>query len=140
MITRILSKTEQEVLGANMALILDYADTAAATSTVAVPAINVLAGTKVQVVGFRLTTPFDITGTGNLTVSMGDGGSATALTAAIQVALDDTEILYHVGGSAKVYLVDDALDVFWTASSMAYTAGKCVFYLNVNNLNSLPIT
>lgn len=141
MLSRILTKTEQDIFrGANLALILDYTDVAAATSTVAATPTSVLAGAVVQCVGMKLITAFDITGTGNLTVSLGDGGSATAVTAAIQVAVDDTEILYHVGGSAKVYTVDDTVDVFWTASSMAYTSGKLVFYLAVNNLNDLPIS
>lgn len=140
MLTRILSKTEKDITRADIALVLDYADVAAATSTVAVNALSVIAGHKVQVVGMKLVTAFDITGTGNLTISVGDGGSATALTAAVQVALDDTEILYHVGGSAKVYLVDDTVDVFWTASSMAYTSGKLVIYLAVEDMNKWPIT
>lgn len=137
--TLTLSATEKLEAGANMALVLDFNDVAAATSTVAVNALSVLAGHKIQVVGLKLVTPFDITGTGNLTLSVGDGGSATALMAAVQVALDDTEILYHVGGSAKVYLVDDTVDLFWTASSMAYTAGKVVLYLRVDNMNDWPI-
>lgn len=140
MLTRILSKTEQDLYGANMALVLDFNDVAAATSTVAVNAISVLAGTKVQVVGMKLVTAFDITGTGDLTINVGDGGSATALMAAAVVAVDGTEILYHVGGSAKVYLVDDTVDLFWTATSMAYTSGKLVLYLAVNDMNKWPIT
>lgn len=138
MLTRWLSKTEKEITRADLALVLNYADVAAATSTVAAPALSVLAGTKVQVVGMKLTTPFDISGSGNLTISIGDGDSATALTAAIQVALDNTEILYHIGGSAKVYLVDDAVDVFWTAGSMAYTTGEIVVYLAVEDMNKWP--
>lgn len=140
MLTRVLSKTEKDITRADMALVLDYTDTAAATSTVAVNSLSVLAGHKVQVVGMKLVTAFDITGTGNLTISVGDGGSATALMAAVQVAVDDTEILYHVGGSAKVYLVDDTVDVFWTAGSMAYTSGKLVLYLAVEDMNKWPIT
>jgi len=103
MLTRILSKTEKDITRADIALILDYADVAAATSTVAVTSLSVIAGHKVQ------------------------------------VALDDTEILYHVGGSAKVYLVDDTVDVFWTASSMAYTSGKLAVYLAVEDMNKWPI-
>lgn len=137
--TRILSKTEKDLTGADLMLVFDYADVAAATSTVAVNVLSVLAGMKVQVVGAKLVTAFDITGTGALTFSVGDGGSATALTAAFQVALDDTEILYHVGGSAKVYLVDDTVDVFWTASSMAYTSGELAVYLRVEDTNKWPI-
>lgn len=136
--TRWLSKTEKDSFSANLALILDYNDVAAATSTVAVNALSVVAGTKVQVVGYRLTTAFDITGTGDLTLSVGDGGSATSLMAAIVAAVDGTEILYHVGGSPKVYLVDDTVDLFWTATSMAYTSGQCIVYLAVDDLNAWP--
>lgn len=137
--TTILSSADRLHFGANVALTLDYADAAAATTTVAVPALSVLAGTKVQVVGLKLNTAFDIAGTGNLTLSVGDGDSATALMAALQMAVDNTEILYHIGGSAKVYTADDAVDVFWTASSMAYTSGSVTLYLSVANLNELPI-
>lgn len=137
--TRILSKTEKELTGADIALIFDFNDVAAATSTVAVNVLSVLAGHKVQCVGAKLITAFDISGSGNLTLSLGDGGSATALTAAFQVAVDDTEILYHVGGSAKVYLVDDTVDAFWTASSMAYTSGEVAVYLRVEDMNKWPI-
>lgn len=139
MLTRILSKTEKEIFGANIALVLDFNDVAAATSTVAATPTSVLAGTKAQVVGLKLVTAFDITGTGNLTVSVGDGNSATALMAAVQVAVDNTEILYHIGGSAYVYLVDDTIDIFWTASSMAYTSGKLVLYLSIADMNEWPI-
>jgi len=138
--TRWLSKTDEEITGANLALILDYTDVAAATTATAVPSLSVLAGTKVQVVGFKLNTAFDISGTGALTVSVGDGGSATALMAAIVVAVDGTEILYHVGGSPKVYLVDDTVDLFWTdATSLAYTSGKCTFYLKVQDINTWAV-
>jgi len=136
--TRILTNQEKLQFGADYMLVCDYADVAAATSTVAVNALSVLAGTKVQVVGMRLDTAFDITGTGNLTLSVGDGDSATALMAATQVAVDGTEILYHVGGSAKVYTVADTVDLFWTASSMAYTSGKISIFLAVVNLNDAP--
>jgi len=142
MLTRLLTKTEEDITGASMALILDYTDAAAATDATAVNALSVLAGHKVQVVGMKLITAFDITGTGNLTISVGDGGSATALMAAVQVAADDTEILYHVGGSAKVYLVDDTVDVFWdtTGVSLAnYTSGKLALYLKVTNMNQWPV-
>lgn len=139
--TRILTNQEKLQFGADYMLVCDYADVAAATSTVAVNALSVLAGTKVQVVGMRLDTAFDITGTGNLTLSVGDGDSATALMAATQVAVDGTEILYHVGGSAKVYTVADTVDLFWTAypvGLMAYTSGKISIFLAVVNLNDAP--
>ncbi len=138
--TQILSKTDGDLFGgANMALTLDFNDVAAATTTVAVNAIAVLAGAKAQVLGLKLNTAFDITGTGNLTLSVGDGNSATSLMAAVQVAVDNTEILYHVGGSPIVYLADDTIDLFWTAASMAYTSGSVTLYLFVRNLNDLPI-
>ena len=138
--TRILSNTEMREFNANMAVSFDYNDVAAASTGVAVNGISVLAGTKVQVVGMVLNTAFDITGTGALAVTVGDGGSATALQASTVIAADGTEILWHVGGSAKVYLVDDTVDWFFTdATSMAYTSGKVTFYLNVANLNELPV-
>lgn len=143
MLTRILSKTEQDLYGANMALVLEAADAAAATDATAVNVLSVPAGMKVQVVGMKLVTAFDGTGTGNLTISVGDGDSATALMAAVQVALDDTEILYHVGGSPKVYLAADTVDVFWDTTGVAitvYNTGKLVIYLAVNDMNKWPIT
>jgi hypothetical protein len=141
MLTRWLSKTEEEITGANLLLVLKGdSDTITATDTVAVPLISVLAGTQVQVMGMKLVTPFDGTGTGNLTVSVGDGGSATTLLAATQVALDDTEVLYSAGtGTRKVYLVDDTVDVFWDTTGVAitvYTTGELNLYLKVTNMNA----
>lgn len=138
--TLILSATDKLMTGADIALVFGFADVAAATTATAVNTLSVLAGTKVQVVGMKLSTPFDISGTGALTLSVGDGGSATALMAAVVVAVDGTEILYHVGGSAKVYLVDDTVDVFWTdATSLAYTSGECTVYLRVEDMNQWAI-
>ena len=131
--TSLCSKLETE--GEVIAIAFDVNDVAAATSTVAVAALAVLAGTRVQCLGYRMTTAFDITGTGDLTMSFGDGGSATALMAAAVLAVDGTEIYYHVGGSAKVYLVDDNVDVFFTATSMAYTSGKVIAYFLVSDMN-----
>lgn len=138
--TRIASEVEKAQFGYDIAITYDYADVAAATTGTAVAALSVLAGTKVQVVGHKLTTAFDITGTGALTLSVGDGGSATALMAASVIAVDGTEVLWHVGGSAKVYLVDDTVDLFWTdATSMAYTSGQGVVYLRVEDMNKWPV-
>lgn len=131
-----LSKTDKEVTGADVAVAFDFNDVAAATSTVAVNALSILAGTRVKCLGYVMPTAFDITGTGALAATVGDGGSATALMASSVLAVDGTEVFYHVGGSEKVYLVDDTVDVFFTdASSMAYTSGKVVFYFAVSNMN-----
>lgn len=138
--TRILSFTEKTLMGADIALTLDFNDVAAATTATAANPTSVLAGHKVQVVGMKLNTAFDVTGTGALTISVGDGGSATALMAAVVVAVDGTEVYWHVGGSAKVYLVDDTVDIFWTdATSMAYTSGSLTLYLRVENMNEWPV-
>lgn len=131
-----LSKTDREVYGADIMVKYDFTDVAAATTGTAVNALSVLAGTKVQCVGHIMDTAFDVTGTGALTVSVGDGGSATALMAASVIAVDGTEVFYHVGGSAKVYLVDDTVDIFWTdATSMAYTSGAGRLFFAVNDMN-----
>ena len=135
--TRILTPSEKRQFRADVALVLDFNDVAAATSTVAVPSLSVLAGTKVQCVGLRLVTAFN---SGSLTLSIGDGNSATSLTSAVQMATGSTPIAYHVGGSAVVYLVDDTVDVFWTCSNMAKTSGKVVVYLAVEDMNKLPIS
>lgn len=131
-----LSKTDKEIYGADIMVKWDYTDVAAATSGTAVNAFSVLAGTKVQCVGHILDTAADVTGTGALTISAGDGGSATALMAASVVAVDGTEVFYHVGGSAKVYLVDDTVDLFFTdATSMAYTSGAGRMFFSVSDMN-----
>lgn len=140
MLKRILSKTEKEITRADMAVILDYNDVAAATSGAANAAISVEAGTKVQCVGYRLITAFDRSGTGALTISVGDGGSATALLSSTVIAADGTEVYYSAGGSAKVYQVDDTVDVFFTdAGGMSYTSGKIVLYFAVENINRWPV-
>jgi hypothetical protein len=138
--TKILSATDKREFNANVAITLDYADVAAQTSGAALSIISVLAGAKVTCVGTKLNTPFDVTGTGALAFTIGDGGSATALHASTVIALDGTEILYTAGGSPKVYLVDDTVDIFFTdATSMAYTVGSLTVYLQVENLNELPV-
>lgn len=140
--TRVLSKTEKDLTRADIALVLDFNDAAAATDATAVNVVSVLAGHKCQVVGMKVLTAFDCSGTGNLTISVGDGGSATALMAAVQVAVDDTEVLWHVGGSAKVYLVDDTIDVFWDTTGVAlstYTSGELVVYLAIEDMNRWPV-
>lgn len=131
-----LSKQDRELTNADVAVMFDYNDVAAATSGAAINALSVLAGTRVKCLGYRMPTAFDVTGTGALAVTVGDGGSATALMASSVLAVDGTEIFYHVGGSEKVYLVDDTVDVFFTdATSMAYTSGKVIFYFAVQDMN-----
>ena len=138
--TRILSFAEKVTTGADLAVTFDYTDVAAATSGAAVPTIGVQAGTKVQVVGMKLNTAFDRAGTGALAVTVGDGDSATALQASTVIAVDGTEILYHAGGSPKVSLVDDNVDVFFTdAGGMTYTSGSVTFYFRVENMNEWPV-
>lgn len=140
MLTRILTKTEEEITGATLAIIFDYADIAAATSGVAIPALSVLAGTKVQCVGYKQITAFDRSGTGAAALTVGDGDSATALMASTVIAVDGTEITYHIGGSAKVYLADDSVDLFVTdAGSMTYTSGKGILYFKVTDMNKWPV-
>lgn len=131
-----LSKTDKEITGADVAVSFDYVDIAAASSGAAINMFSVLAGTKVQCVGMRLLTAFDVSGTGALAVTIGDGGAANSLQASTVIAVDGTEITYHVGGSAKVYTADDTVDAFFTdATSMAYTSGKVIFYLRVEDMN-----
>lgn len=130
------SKTDKETLGYDVAISFDYTDVAAATSGTAVAALSVLAGTRVQCLGYVMSTAFDVSGTGALAVTVGDGGAANSLMASSVLAVDGTEVFYHVGGSAKVYLADDTVDVFFTdATSMAYTSGKITFYLSVSDMN-----
>lgn len=138
--TQVLSNTDKRDFNANLAVTLDYTDVAASTSGSAINMFSVLAGTKVQCVGMKLNTAFDVTGTGALALTVGDGGAANALMASTVVAVDGTEVYYTAGGSAKVYLVDDTVDAFFTdATSMAYTVGSVTLYFQVEDLNVLPI-
>jgi hypothetical protein len=105
------------------------------SSTAANAAFSVTAGTKVQCVGMKLPTAFERPLTGALAVTVGDGDAADALMASTVIALDGTEILYHIGGSAKAYLANDTVDVFFTdAGSMAYTSGEVWFYFSVSDM------
>lgn len=134
-----LSATDKAITGADVAVSYDYSDIATFTSGTATAALSILAGTRVKCLGYRMPVAFDVTGTGALAVTCGDGGSATALMASSVLAVDGTEIFYHVGGSEKVYLVDDTVDMFFTdATSMAYTSGKVTFYFAVSDMNSWP--
>lgn len=138
--TIILSATDKREFNANVAITLDYTDVAAATSGAAVNILSVIAGTKVQCVGTKLNTAFDRSGTGALAFTIGDGNSATGLHASTVIAVDGTEILYTAGGSPVAYTVDDTVDIFFTdAGSMAYTEGSLTVYLQVENLNKLPV-
>jgi hypothetical protein len=136
--TIVLSKTQQELTGSLLAVTYTWEDVDGYTSATAVPIFDVKAGSKVQCTGMRLNTAFDVSGTGALALSVGDGGSATALLASTVIAVDGTEILYHVGGSEKVYLVDDAVDAFFTdATSMAYTSGSVTLFFNIIDLTKI---
>lgn len=138
--TSILSNTDNKFDGANYAVTLDYADVAAATSGVAINLFSILAGTKVQCVGMKLNTAFDITGTGALALTVGDGDAANSLLASTVVAVDGTEILYSAGGSAKAYTANDTVDAFFTdATSMAYTSGSVTLYFRITDLTALPV-
>lgn len=139
--TQFLSKTDGDLFGgANVAVTFTYADIATYTSGTAVNILAILAGAKVQCLGMKLNTAFDITGTGALAVTLGDTGAANSLQASTVIAVDGTEILYHVGGNAKVYVADDTIQATFTdATSMAYTSGSVTFYLFVRNLNDLPV-
>lgn len=131
-----LSAQDRTLIDADVAVMFDYNDVAAATSGAAVAALSVLAGTRVECKGYRMPVAFDRAGTGALAATVGDGGSATALMASSVLAVDGTEVFYHVGGSAKVYLVDDTVDVFFTdAGGMTYTSGKIIFYFKVSDMN-----
>lgn len=137
--TFIATSTMKRELGADIGITIDYNDVAGYTSGAAQALLSVKAGTIVQVVGMKLNTAFDRSGTGALAVTVGDGDSATALQASTVIAVDGTEILYHVGGSPKAYLADDTVDAFFTdAGGMTYTSGSVTFYLKVVNLNEMP--
>lgn len=134
-----LTATDKSITGADVAVTYDYTDIATFTSGAAQAALSILAGTRVKCLGYRMPTAFDVSGTGALAATVGDGGSATALMASSVLAVDGTEVFYHVGGSEKVYLVDDTVDVFFTdATSMAYTSGKVTFYFAVTDMNRWP--
>lgn len=132
----ILSASDKAQTGADIAVMVDYTDVATYTSAAAVALFSVLAGTRVKCLGYQMETAFDRSGTGALAATVGDGGSATALMASSVLAVDGTEIFYHVGGSEKVYLVDDTVDAFFTdAGGMTYTSGKVTFYFAVSDMN-----
>jgi hypothetical protein len=85
--TLVLSKTQHELCGACLAVTYTWEDVDGYTSATAVPIFDVKAGTKVQCVGMRLNTAFDVSGTGALALSVGDDASATALLASTVIAV-----------------------------------------------------
>jgi hypothetical protein len=159
---RLLSLTEKETFGADAMAILDYTDVAAlgaatdgaplsiypATTSGLMPAVGTsgtdtfAAGTSFKLVGMRLVTAFDCSGTGNLTLSVGYGGAETAFLAATQVALDQTEILYSAGtGTQTAFTTTDTVDAFFDSSGVnlsTYTSGEVVLYFRADDLNRLP--
>lgn len=137
--TRILSLTEKTITGADVLFQFDYNDIAGYTSGAAQSILATLAGNKAQIVGMKLITPFDRTGTGALAVTVGDSSAANALQASTVLALDGSYISYHVGGSAKVYTAADNIQFTFTdAGSMAYTVGEVVFYARLEDVNRWP--
>ncbi len=145
MTSRILSPSESKFSDATHAVELTYTDVAAlgaATDGAAINLISVPAGMKVKCTALVLNTAFDCSGSGNLTLSIGDGGSATRFTAATQLAVDNTEILYSAGnGTEYAYLVADTVDAFFDSSGVnldTYTSGSVTVYLKLINLNDLP--
>ncbi len=145
MTSRILSPSEAKFADATHAFELTFEDVAAlgaATDGAAIELISVPAGMKAQCTGLVLNTAFDCSGSGNLTLSIGDGGSNTRLTAATQVAVDNTEVLFSAGnGTQYAYLVADTIDAYFDSSGVnlsTYTSGSVTVYLRLIDMNRLP--
>ncbi len=140
-----LSKTDQELTGANLAIIIEAADMAAYTSTVASELFTAQVGHMVSLVAMRLVTPFVFSDLATVVVVVGDDGATNRFLASTQVSVHGTEVLYLVGTIATnnlAYLVANGVDIIPTVSVGALancTAGKMILYFRVVDLNELAV-
>lgn len=160
---RLLSKTEKELFGADAMAIVDYVDVAAlgasttgtlsvypATTNGAMPAAGTTgtdtfaAGMAFRLTGYRLIDQFVSSTAAGLTLSVGDGGSATRFLAATQMQSGQTPVSYSCGvGTAMpfAFTAADTVDAFFTSTTAnlsTFTAGKVILYFRADDLNRLP--
>lgn len=154
--TRILTKTEQEIFGANLLIHLTYEDVAALgasadNSASPLALFSVAAGDIVEFVCGKLkdATGFDFSDSGitSLTLKIGDGGNDDAYLVATQLAEDGTELDYFVETAITnrgVYTGADTVDAVFTSANggspllSECTSGEVFLYFSVNNINRLP--
>jgi hypothetical protein len=156
MLTRILSKTDKEMFGADLLARVDYNDliamgAAANNSSTPLALVTVPKGFVVSVVAVRLENEvgFDFSDTGidSLTLKIGDGGDDDRHLTVLQLAEDGTEIEYFVpvlSTSPYAYLVEDTVDAIFTVATggspllSETTSGAVLIYLRLDDLNQLP--
>lgn len=144
---RILSKTDKELYGANIAVTVDYTDLnalgAVATGNVSIAPLSgtVAVGNKVQFIGMTLTTPF--VGSDSPTtcaVTVGDAGSANRYLTSTEL-LGSASYVSYAAGVAAGYCPTTAGAVLAgftnTGKSMAnITAGSVTFYLRLDDMRN----
>lgn len=141
-----LSPTDRELYHATHKIIVGYADLVAvptastATGSFAlIPASGTFpAGTKVYNAAFKISSnTWAATSMTSLTITIGDGGSATRFLASTEILLANTEVVHFSNVAATApytYLVADTVDLFFTptgANTSALTAGEIEIYLDV---------
>jgi hypothetical protein len=147
---RILSKTEKDIYGANIAVTVDYTDlvalgaVASGVINLAPLSGNLAAGYAVQLIGTALNTPFvgsDSPTTCNVTV--GDAGSANRYLTTTELLGSAAYVSYSAGTGTRFALTAAgpiSATFTDTAKSLAnLTAGNVTFFLRLDDLTALPI-
>jgi len=158
---RILSKTEQELFGAEVMAILTYEDVAAlgasttgnlnvlpATTSGAMPAIGttgtdtVPAGTAIKFKYLVVDTAFVSSTAAGLAMTVGDSGSATRHLASTQLQSGQTPVTGATGITNEYYVATavatNAYFTSTTANLSTFTAGQMRLFFSVKDLSQLP--
>lgn len=157
---RQLSKTDKELYGADVMVVMDFNDVAAlgaatsgtlallpGTTAGLIPTAGtsgtdtIPAGTKVSLTGYRLDTAFVSSTAAGLTLKVGDGGDDDRFLVATQMQSGQTPVSYHAGTIATnnfAYLAADTVDATLTATTAnfnTFTAGQVSLFFRADNLN-----
>lgn len=141
-----LNAVERRETGFTHKVSLTYADLTAAAGSQAVQIFpktgNLPAGIVAWKAAFRLVTNFSGGAASALTMSVGDGGSATALLAAVSVLNGATPVAYKAGAPVKAYTSADNIQATFTATGAnlnTLTAGEIEIYLELRDLNDMAL-
>ena len=151
---RILSNTDKQLFGANVAVTVDYTDlnvlASGATGSIKIAPYNgatntLAAGTLIACVGFTLSTAFVVSDGGNtLAITLGDGGSATRYMASTETLGAATEIIFSAGTGTRYALTSADNVILAIAAQAAHdvtlaTAGSMTFYLRIDDMTTFVV-
>lgn len=142
-----LSKTEEELYGAGLAVVIEAADVYAggAATSGTTTLFSAPAGYAVRCIGTRLIAPFVSTGTANLTVQVGVSGTAAQHLAAQQVGAAHASLVTHKAGVFTPTAYDAETNIIATYTSSGVnlntftTTGELVVFLQLIPLTEIAV-